>query len=81
MARSDSDSLVLALAPAPPAPSAVLALAAPGFHPVIRIGPVRHNYVYRLHFPSGVYRCDTYSQWGRVGDRLFLFKNPDGPVP
>jgi hypothetical protein len=80
MARSDSDSLVLALAPAPPAPS-VLALAAPGLPPVIQIGPARYNYVYRQQFASGVYRCDTYSEWGRVGDRLFLFKNPDGPGP
>ena len=51
------------------------------FHPVIRIGPVRHNYVYRLHFPSGVYQCDRGSEWGRCGERLFLFRNTHGPGP
>ena len=51
------------------------------FHPVIRIGPVRHNYVYRLHFASGVYLCDRGSDYGRFGDRLFLFRNTLGPGP
>ena len=51
------------------------------FHPVIRIGPVRHNYVYRLQFPSGVYLCDKGSDYGRFGDRLFLFRNTLGPGP
>ena len=60
-----------------PVPSTLVAV----FHPTIRIGPVRHNYVYRLHFPSGVYRCDRRSEWGYVGDRLFLFRNPYGPGP
>ena len=50
--------------------------------PTIRIGPERHNYVYRLHFPSGVYRCDRCSEWGQAGDRLFLFRNAAaGPGP
>ena len=49
--------------------------------PVIRIGPPRHNYVYRLHFHSGVYRCDRGNEWALMGDRLFLFRNPDGPGP
>ena len=49
--------------------------------PTIRIGPERHNYVYRLHFPSGVYRCDRCSEWGQAGDRLFLFQNAAGPGP
>ena len=52
------------------------------FHPVIGIGPARHNYVYRLHFASsGVYRCDRCSEWGLAGDRLFLFRNAAGPGP
>ena len=51
------------------------------FHPTIRIGPVRHNYIYQLHFPSGVYRCERCSEWGLAGDRLFLFRNASGLRP
>ena len=60
-----------------PVPSTLVAV----FHPTIRIGPVRHNYVYRLHFASGVYRCDRCSEWGLADDRLFLFRNASGPGP
>ena len=62
-----------------PVPGALVAV----HHPTIRIGPARHNYVYRLHFPSGVYRCDRCSEWGgQAGDRLFLFRNAAaGPGP
>ena len=38
--------------------------------PVIRVGPARHGFAYRLHFVSGVYRCDRRSYWGRLGDRV-----------
>ena len=44
---------------------------------VIRIGPARNNYVYRLHFVSGVYRCDRGSDWALGRDRLFLFSDWD----
>ena len=32
-------------------------------------------------FLSGVHRCDRGSEWPLMGDRLFLFRNPDGPGP
>ena len=67
-------AMALALLPVPGALVAV-------FHPTIRIGPVRHNYIYQLHFPSGVYRCERCSEWGLAGDRLFLFRNASGPGP
>ena len=51
------------------------------YHPTIRIGAARHNYVYRLHFDSGVYQCERGSEWGPFGYRLFLFRNPTGPGP
>ena len=52
------------------------------YHPTIRIGPPRHNYVYRLHFASGVYQCERCNEWGVVGvHRLFLFMNAAGPGP
>ena len=66
---------------------ALVPVAVPGtlvavYHPTIRIGPEHHSYVYRLHFPSGVYRCDRCSEWGgQAGDRLFLFQNAAGPGP
>ena len=67
----------MALALVDPVPSTIVAV----FHPTIRIGPERHNYVYQLHFASGVYRCERCSDWGLAGDRLFLFRNPSGPGP
>ena len=62
----------------PPFPAAIVAV-----HPqAIRIGPAHNNFVYRLWFTSsGVYRCDIRSQWGAVGERLFLFMNTEGPGP
>ena len=51
------------------------------YHPTIRIGPARHNYVYGLRFNSGVYLCDRGSEWARYGNRLFLFRNTLGPGP
>ena len=60
-----------------PVPATLVAV----YTPVIRIGPARHNYVYRLHFPSGVYLCDRGSEWARYGNRLFLFRNTLGPGP
>ena len=45
----------------------------------LRIGPARHRYVYTLHFPSGVYRCDRGSDWANNGDRLFLYKETFSP--
>ena len=51
------------------------------YPPVMRIGPVRHNYKYQLHFVSGVYRCERCNDWGVMGDRLFLFMNPERPGP
>ena len=47
----------------------------------IRIGPERHGYVYMLHFPSGVYRCERGSDWANSGDRLFLYRTTGGPRP
>ena len=47
----------------------------------IRIGPERHGYVYTLHFPSGVYRCQRGSDWANDGDRLFLCKETSGWPP
>ena len=67
--------MALALNPAPGTLVAVL-------HPTIRIGLARHNYVYHLHFASGVYQCERCSEWGVVGvHRFFLFKNAAGPGP
>ena len=45
----------------------------------IRIGPESHGYVYTLHFPSGVYRCERGSDWAKAGDRLFLYKETFSP--
>ena len=72
-------AMALALLPVPGALVAV-------FHPTIRIGPVRHNYIYHLHSPGGVYRCERCSEWGLAGDRLFLFRqrikaSESGPGP
>ena len=67
--------------PTGPIVPAVPATVVGVFHPVIRIGPERHSYVYRLHSNSGWYLCDRRSEWGSVGDRLFLFMNPEGPGP
>ena len=71
--------MALALAVIPqPVPATIVAV-----HPeTIRIGPERNGYVYRLLFrASGVYRCDRRSEWGAVGERLFLFMNTEGPGP
>ena len=45
----------------------------------IRIGPESHGYVYTLHFPSGVYRCERGSDDANAGDRLFLYKDTISP--
>ena len=60
-----------------PAPATLVQI----YHPTIRIGPARHNYVYGLRFASGVYLCDRGSDWARYGNRLFLFRNTLGPAP
>ena len=67
----------MALALIDPVPGTLVAV----LHPTIRIGPARNNYVYHLHFASGVYQCERDSEWGVVGDRLFLFRNAAGPGP
>ena len=68
----------MAIVPATyPVPSSIVNM----YPPVMRIGPVRHNYVYQLHFVSGVYWCERCSDWGVMGDRLFLFMNPERPGP
>ena len=68
-------------APAAAAPAAA-ASAAPAAK-AIQIGPDKHHYVYRHcdNWSSEVYRCDRGSQWGTMGERLFLFMNADGPGP
>ena len=77
MALSDPNAAGGAIVPVP-VPGTLVQV----YHPTIRIGPERHNFVYHLHFASGVYRCDRCSDWGVVGvHRLFLFKNPTGPGP
>ena len=45
----------------------------------IRIGEERFGYVYTLHFPSGVYRCERGSDYANAGDRLFLYKETFSP--
>ena len=69
--------MALAVMP-PPVSAAIVAV-----HPqTIRIGSVQNNYVYRLQVGTdGVYRCDRRSDWGAVGERLFLFMNTEGPGP
>ena len=60
-----------------PVPAALVQI----YHPVIRTRPARHNYVYGLHFASGVYLCDRGSEWARYGHRMFLFRNTLGTGP
>ena len=45
-----------------PAPATLVQI----YHPTIRIGPARHNYVCRLHFASGVYQCVHLQRLGRL---------------
>ena len=45
----------------------------------IRIGPESHGYVCTFNFPLGVYRCERGSDWAKVGDRLFLYKETISP--
>ena len=73
-----------ATAPAAAAAAAPAAAAAAAPAAAIQIGPDKHHYVYRhCDWSSEVYRCDRCSEWGRHGDRLFLFKvpGPDEPGP
>ena len=64
-----------------PVPSETRIVERTSFPLEIRIGPERHGYVYTLHFPSGVYRCQRGSDWANDGDRLFLCKETSGWPP
>ena len=61
--RSSSLGVLFAAMAIVPVTNPVPATLVAVYPRVIRIGPARHNYVYMLHFVSGVYRCDKGSQW------------------
>ena len=65
-------------------PATDASLTGGAFHPVIRIGKKRGGKVYRLQFPSGVYLREyplLRVPGVTLGERLFLFRNRNGPGP